>query len=69
MSDGIMFVNAALGTLGPFVSQFWERSVVAFQVVDSFDGDSARGDFTGRMGGVVRPVFPWDTEFSPNGGP
>jgi lipopolysaccharide transport system ATP-binding protein len=67
LSDGIMFVNAALGTLGPFLSQFWERSVVAFQVVDSFDGDSARGDYSGRMGGVVRPIFPWDTKFSPDG--
>jgi lipopolysaccharide transport system ATP-binding protein len=68
LSDGMMFVNAALRTLGPLsTSQFWERSVVAFQVIDSFDGDSARGDWTGRVGGVIRPLLQWDTKFSPNG--
>jgi lipopolysaccharide transport system ATP-binding protein len=67
LSDGTMFVNAALATMNPFAPQFWERSVVAFQVVDSFDGDSARGDYSGRMGGVVRPILPWNTKFSPDG--
>jgi lipopolysaccharide transport system ATP-binding protein len=67
LSDGMMFVTAALGTLRPFVGQFWERTVVAFQVIDSFDGDSARGDYTGRMAGALRPLLPWSTEFSPNG--
>jgi lipopolysaccharide transport system ATP-binding protein len=68
LSDGMMFVNAALRTVGPSTSQFWERSVVAFEVIDSFSGDSARGDWSGRMGGAVRPLLQWDNQFSPDGG-
>jgi hypothetical protein len=38
-----------------------ETSVVAFQVVDAQDGDSARGDYVGPMPGVVRPLLAWHT--------
>ncbi|MGH9967747.1 MAG: ABC transporter ATP-binding protein [Pyrinomonadaceae bacterium] len=38
-----------------------ETSVVAFQVVDTQEGDSARGDYIGPMPGVVRPLLEWDT--------
>src|SRR6476659_953123 len=40
----------------------YERNAVAFQVVDSPVGDSARGDYVGPMPGVVRPVLNWTTE-------
>ena len=66
-ADGMMYVNAVVCTMNPYSPQFWERSVVAFQIVDSFDGDSARGFYTGTFGGVVRPLFQWNTKFSPNG--
>jgi len=39
-----------------------ERNALAFQIVDSQEGDSARGDFTGQMPGVVRPIVKWVTE-------
>jgi lipopolysaccharide transport system ATP-binding protein len=44
---------------------FLERDVVIFRVVDTTDGDSARGDFAGHMPGVVRPVLPWTTQLEP----
>jgi len=68
LADGIMFVNVNLNTLNPFLLQFHEQSAVAFQVMDSFEGDSARGDYTGRMSGVVRPFLEWSTSYSRNGG-
>jgi len=40
----------------------YERNAVAFQVVDSPVGDSARGDYVGPMPGVVRPLLNWTTE-------
>jgi lipopolysaccharide transport system ATP-binding protein len=49
------------------VLQFYEHDAVAFQVIDSLDGDSARGDWAGRMRGVVRPMLEWETQYSPNG--
>jgi lipopolysaccharide transport system ATP-binding protein len=63
LSEGTMFVTVGLATLNPGIRQFHERDVVAFQVVDSMDGDSARGEFAGHVAGVVRPMLRWSTEF------
>src|SRR5882762_2494380 len=41
-----------------------ERNAVAFQVVDSPAGDSARGDYIGPMPGVIRPLLQWSTEIN-----
>ena len=39
-----------------------ERDVVAFQVTDSVEGDSAKGDYVGQWGGAVRPLLSWRTQ-------
>ena len=41
------------------------EEAVGFLVVDSHDGDSARGDLVGEMLGVVRPMLKWTTQFVP----
>lgn len=56
-----MFLSVALETLDPLVMQFYERQVVAFSVMDTCEGDSARGDFAGKLRGVVRPLLEWTT--------
>ncbi len=38
-----------------------ETNAVVFQVIDSQEGDTARGDYIGPMPGVVRPLLLWDT--------
>lgn len=38
-----------------------EHNVVAFQVIDSQRGDSARGDYIGPIPGVMRPLLDWTT--------
>ncbi len=53
--------------MDPVIIQFGERDVVVFQVIDSLDGDSARGDWAGRLTSVVRPLCQWTTQCSPNG--
>ncbi|MEP6958277.1 MAG: polysaccharide ABC transporter ATP-binding protein [Nitrospirota bacterium] len=65
LSEGTMIVDTHLTTMAPSIWQFVERDVVAFQVTDSMDGDSARGDYAGPFGGVVRPLLEWNTEFRP----
>jgi lipopolysaccharide transport system ATP-binding protein len=64
LSEGIMFVDVGLTTVEPLIIQFTERQAVAFQVIDSPDGDSARGDWSGPMAGVVRPLLKWSTDVS-----
>jgi lipopolysaccharide transport system ATP-binding protein len=41
---------------------FQESDAIAFQVIDSLDGDSARGGFAGPYPGIVRPMLQWTTE-------
>ncbi|MBX3326128.1 MAG: ABC transporter ATP-binding protein, partial [Nitrospira sp.] len=65
LAEGTMFVSVALETLDPLVMQFYERQVVAFSVMDTCEGDSARGDFAGKLRGVVRPLLEWTTLLNP----
>lgn len=58
-AEGSVMVRAALTTYAPFVVHIDVHDAVAFQVVDSIDGNSARGIFTGFMPGVVRPILTW----------
>jgi lipopolysaccharide transport system ATP-binding protein len=64
LSEGMFFVSCDMVTLMPVIKQFDERDAAAFQVVDSLDGDSARGDWGGRMNSAVRPLLRWCTQFN-----
>lgn len=61
LAEGTVFVTAALSTYKPLIVHFVERDAVTFNVVDSADGDSARGDYAGVLPGVVRPELEWET--------
>jgi lipopolysaccharide transport system ATP-binding protein len=62
LAEGVLIVSAAVCEYDSMLVHVHEREAVAFQVVDSLDGDSARGDYAGPMPGVVRPMVPWHTE-------
>jgi lipopolysaccharide transport system ATP-binding protein len=66
LAEGTMIVDVGLGTVQPNILQCIVRQAVAFHVVDSCDGDSARGDYAGPLPGVVRPLLKWDTELDSN---
>lgn len=63
LAEGMFFATFALTTFRPLTVHFAEKDAIAFRVVDSLEGDSARGDYAGLLPGVVRPIFDWDTEF------
>lgn len=66
LSEGDYFVHAGMTTLYPQkIHQYHEREVISFRVVDPMEGDSARGDWVNELGGLVRPMLDWETEFSP----
>ncbi|WP_028457969.1 ABC transporter ATP-binding protein [Chloroflexus sp. Y-396-1] len=67
LAEGSLYVEAALTTLDPPIGQFAERDAVAFQVIDSLEGNTARGDWAGNLSGVVRPLLPWSTVYEPIG--
>jgi lipopolysaccharide transport system ATP-binding protein len=65
LSEGRFVIGAGIITEAPFKLHFDVNPAVAFQVVDSFDGDAARGDMAGQMPGVVRPLLKWSNQFIP----
>jgi lipopolysaccharide transport system ATP-binding protein len=65
LSEGTFFINCSLMTLNPNINQFWERQAVAFHVIDRMDGSTARGVWSGEIGGVVRPILEWTTVYHP----
>ena len=58
LMEGTMTVTVAISTM-PSKVHLFERDAVAFEVVDSMGDDTARGDYTGPMPGVVKPLLQW----------
>ena len=63
LSEGIVYVQSGITTVQPTIEQFIERDIVSFQVVDSIDGVTARGDWGGPLGGAVRPLLKWTNDY------
>ena len=66
LTEGTLIVGAAANTLRPSVIQFHVPDAASFCVVDSFEGNSARGDLPDELHGVVRPMLEWSTTFRPH---
>ncbi len=67
LAEGTFVIAATMRTEQPHIVHFHEYDVVAFQVVDTPDGDGARLDYPGHYPGLVRPLLEWETEFTSNG--
>jgi lipopolysaccharide transport system ATP-binding protein len=65
LSEGRFIIGAGLISEAPLLVHCDVNPAVVFQVVDSFDGDAARGDLGGQMPGVVRPLLTWTSEYIP----
>jgi lipopolysaccharide transport system ATP-binding protein len=61
LAEGTFFVNAELYTVNPRSQEFRASEAVAFHVIDTLEGDSARGEYGGRIRGVIRPLLEWKT--------
>ncbi len=67
LAEGSLLVYASIMSHHPATTLHVEaRKVVAFQVIDSQAGDTARGDYRGPMPGLVRPLLHWTTDVAPN---
>jgi lipopolysaccharide transport system ATP-binding protein len=65
LAEGTMAINTALWEWEPHRRlEYYEKEVVAFQVVDNLEGDSARGDYLGHIAGAMRPKLEWSTSFA-----
>jgi lipopolysaccharide transport system ATP-binding protein len=63
MAEGSFIINVAVVTYLPNqIVHFNALDAISFDVFDPMTGDTARGDYAGRMDGVVRPLIDWETE-------
>ncbi|MDA8156615.1 MAG: polysaccharide ABC transporter ATP-binding protein [Actinomycetota bacterium] len=68
LSEGTLFISSGISRVDIGQSQFYEKDVIAIQVIENLENQSpARGGWMRDMGGVVRPLFRWTTRYSGNG--
>jgi lipopolysaccharide transport system ATP-binding protein len=67
LAEGSLLANVSVMSHFPAtILHLRETNAVAFQVVDTDDGNSARGDYIGPMPGVVRPLLEWTHQSEAN---
>ncbi len=64
LAEGTLLAAAGIRTEEPHINHFYEQDVVAFQVVESPDRDTARMEWAGKISGVIRPFLTWETDLS-----
>lgn len=63
MAEGSFIVNFAIVSYLPNQAvHFNAIDAVSFDIFDPMTGDTARGDFAGKMDGVVRPLVEFETQ-------
>lgn len=63
LSEGMIYVSAAMRTEVRKYRPFQVGDAIAFNIVDTMEGGSARGEWAGRLTGAVRPKLDWSTEY------
>ena len=65
LAEGRVTVDIAVNSLSPSTQvHVVKRHAVGFQVIDTHEGNSARGDFKGTIPGVIRPIVRWSTKLT-----
>jgi lipopolysaccharide transport system ATP-binding protein len=65
LTEGVVTVGVGMRTELPQIRHFFENDAVAFQIVGSPDGDSARVDFAGKLRDAFNPYLNWSTRYEP----
>jgi len=63
LTEGTYFVSVCCRTLLTRDVDIEEHEAVMFQVVESKQGNSARGNIAGHIPGLIRPLLEWRTQF------
>jgi lipopolysaccharide transport system ATP-binding protein len=61
LAEGTLSVTVRQFTWHPYRQRLYARDVVSFRMIDTAEGDSVRGEYTGAFPGVVRPRLAWTT--------
>jgi lipopolysaccharide transport system ATP-binding protein len=61
-SEGVIVVGVALVTHDPFKVHFHEKDAIALNIVEDLLNSPTRGDYVGRLPGIVRPNLKWESK-------
>ncbi len=64
LGEGTFFIGPIMRTVEPDLLHFAEADTVAFEVVDTDSQSTARGEWTKGIGGIIRPLLNWTTQFN-----
>ena len=64
LAEGLHIISVAIISYDPFIIHFHEPECISFTTVDTFSGNSVRGDYGGHFPGVIRPLMNWTIEKS-----
>lgn len=62
LNEGMIYISAQMKTVEPAQRHFKAHQQIAFHVVDTLEGDSARGNWVGGIDSAFRPKLEWQTE-------
>lgn len=60
LAEGSYTCSFAIMRYKPFFVEFHEMDIVGFNVIEIKNDTSARGDYSGKIPGVVRPLLNWE---------
>ncbi len=67
LQEGTIIIGPSIRTLHPNTFHLYARDAVAFQVVDSIDNDTSRGEYPDPCPGILRPALNWETHYESRG--
>ena len=59
LAEGMIYINCSLITLNPASVVFDEPSIVSCLIIETNEENSSRGEYSGTMPGVIRPLLKW----------
>lgn len=59
LAEGSYHCSFALMCYNPFIVLLHEMDIVGFNIIDKLNDSTVRGDYSGRIPGVVRPLLNW----------
>lgn len=61
LAEGMFSISIAIVRQDPVAVHFHEHDAVTFKIYDDIKGNSARGKYTGKFPGVIRPLLHWES--------
>ncbi len=64
LAEGVFRVSVAGMSYNPYIVHFHVLDATSFFIVDMLDGTSARGNYSGKMPGQIRPLLKWEHQIN-----